>query len=257
MDTSAQHAAEQSAGEAAPPSATLLVPLSADHPLTPRDWCYRVLTAVRSRTASGREAGTLETLLSYFIERNPTVAEFEDLLERYAGDGRSDIAAAGTVLRRAWQRAHQGAAVSLVVPLQEVLRTIGGLLDEWGAHAACVSVDLEPQRLYLFGERQPGELAHVNLGPVELGREIAARTALRGQVPLEDLPWWERYEPRLRVVGADLDVEPRQSYRILVTRQTVVIEGSAGYYRVCTSEGLESQIQTFLAQRQGPSGLLR
>ena len=42
----------------------------------PVEWCRRILGSLRQRKARRRSAGDMETLLSYFIELNPTVEAF-------------------------------------------------------------------------------------------------------------------------------------------------------------------------------------
>ena len=51
------------------------------------------------------------------------------------------------------------------------------------------------------------------------------------------------------MIGAVLDSEPRQSYDLLITQQTIVVEGSAGYYRVCTPAGLAPLLQEHASHR--------
>jgi hypothetical protein len=221
---------------------------------SPRDWCYRVLTMIRARQAHRRQVGTLEMLLSYFIECDPDPAGFDILLSQYVQDPRRDISVAATVLRRAWGRVRgrRGEAVVVAVTLQEALRTLGGILDDWGAFAAYVAADPAPQEVHVIGEIQPGRFSKASLGLDDLQREIAARMALRGQLPTPLEEPGERYEQRLRVVGGELDEQPAQSYRLIVTRQTIVIEGSGGYFRVYTTVGLSEQVGEFMAQRREP-----
>ena len=102
--------------------------------------------------------------------------------------------------------------------------------------------------------RQTGELSYRTAGLLELSQEVAARTVLRVQVPPSDPASPERYETRLRAVGAELDAEPAQAYELVVTRRTIVVEGSAGYYRVCTAEGLAPQLRKLVTQRQETNG---
>jgi hypothetical protein len=217
---------------------------------TPRDWCHRVLAAIRQHHVQRRDVGSLETLLSYFIELDPPTETFDALLAQYAGDSRVDIARAATHLQGAWRRAQVDTARPPALPLQETLRTFGALLDQWGTRNAYVAVSAEAPRMSMFGEgRQQGELRHLSLGPPELAQEVAARTALRGHVAPADPTDPSRFETRLRAIGADLDGEAPQAYELVVTRRTIVIEGSANYYRVCTADALLPQLQTLVGQR--------
>ena len=131
-----------------------------------------------------------------------------------------------------------------------MLRTLGALLDDSGAHAGLLVLARDRPRLHIFAESTVGgDLAHQSLGLLELSLEIAARTALRGQMAPRDPTAVNRFETRLRAVGVELDAEPPQSYEVLLTERTIVVEGSAGYYRVCTSEGLAPQLRTLIRQR--------
>jgi len=96
------------------------------------------------------------------------------------------------------------------------LRAIGGGLDEALVRAAYVVTEPDTIQVQTFGD-----LTHIMLGPQELNQEIAARTALRGQVAATDPTSTERYETRLRAVGSVLDEESAQSFTIIVTRRTV------------------------------------
>jgi hypothetical protein len=216
----------------------------------PVEWCRRILGSLRQRKTRRRSAGEMETLLSYFIELNPTVETFPALLAQYVGDPRSGIASAAGVLQRAWQRTRTTATVPADLPLAEVLRTLGALLDDSEARAGLLALARDRPRLHMFAETViGGDLAHQTLGLLELSLEIAARTALRGQMTPRDPTAVDRFETRLRAVGVELDAEPPQSYEILLTERTIVVEGTAGYYRVCTSEGLAPQLRTLIRQR--------
>jgi hypothetical protein len=133
-------------------------------------------------------------------------------------------------------------------PLQETLRTQGGNLDDYDTQAGFVSVVGGSSQLQPFGEWQPRAL-----DPPALLHEIAARTALRGQLLHANPADPHRYETRLRAVGADLDAEAPQSYQLLVSRQTIVVEGSHGYYRVCTTDGLAPELLRLAARHQPAS----
>jgi hypothetical protein len=196
--------------------------------LTPREWCLRVLTALRQRKAAGQDVAYLEMMLTYFIGIDPRHEEFGELLARFiTGPG---VAGAADLLQYSWQRGEEAAEPP---PLPEMLRTLGGLLDDFQAPLARLS--LEPDSTLV----QP--LAPVNevaLGPVELQQEISARMALRGQIAADDPAGAERYERLLRAVGTALAAEPVQRYDLIVTPRAIVVEGSAGYFRVFTREDL-------------------
>jgi hypothetical protein len=223
------------------------------NPAMPVEWCRRILGSLRQRKTQRRSAGDMETLLTYFIELSPTLDTFPALLAQYVGDPRAGIASAAGVLQRAWQRTRTTAAMPADLPLAEVLRTLGALLDESEAHAGLLVLARDRPRLHIFSESvASGDMAHRTFGLLELSLEIAARTALRGQLAPRDPTATDRFETRLRAVGVELDQEPPQSYKMLLTERTIVVEGTAGYYRVCTSEGLAPQLRTLVRQRNAP-----
>lgn len=213
--------------------------------LSPQAWCRRILGSLLQRKIEGPEAGDLEMLLTYFIELNPSAAAFTDLLARYATDSRVGMAEAAGLLQRSWLRGRSGAAREPMPPLAESLRAVGGGLDEAFARAAYIVTEPDSLQVQTFGE-----LTQRTLGPQELHQEISARTALRGQVMPPDRTTLERYETRLRTVGSLLEGEPAQSFGIVVTRRTVVVEGSEGYYNVFTNEHLAALLQGIVSRRQ-------
>ncbi len=213
--------------------------------LSPQTWCRRILTSLLQRKVEGPEAGDLEMLLTYFIELDPSAPVFTDLLARYASDARAGIAEAATLLQRSWLRGRSGVTREPMPPLAEALRAIGGGLDEALARAAYVVIEPDSIQVQTFGD-----LAQTTLGARELQQEIAARAALRGQVAPADPTATERYETRLRAVGSVLDDQPSQSFALLITRRTVVVEGSEGYYQVFTNDDLAQLLRTVVAQRQ-------
>ena len=116
--------------------------------------------------------------------------------------------------------------------------------DEAVPEAGFVAVMGGSTKVQPFGEWTPRALE-----PLELLHEIAARTALRGQIRRADPTDPHRYETRLRAVGVALDAQPRQAYRLLVSRQTVVAEGSAGYFKLFTAERLAPLLRSLRAGR--------
>jgi hypothetical protein len=216
-------------------------------PLTPRAWCRRVLTALHERATPGSNVGDLPMLLAYLIELNPSAELFAELLARCSADSRPGVADAARVLQRSWERGLSGADVLPLPPLAEILRTLGALLDASGARGAYLAVTPDVVRVQTFGEQ-----SIVDLGAQELRQEIAAYTALRGQVPAG--PTDVRHETRLRAIGMALDAEPSQSYELAVMPRAVLVEGTAGYYRVFTADDLADLVAAAARQRQAGSG---
>jgi hypothetical protein len=198
----------------------------------PAVWCRRILTSLSRRKLPDRAAGSLEMLLTYFIELHPPAESFLSQLTEYAEGSRLGLAEAADTLRRAWQDGHGDLAVA-APPLQETLRTLGARLDDAGAHAAYIAITAEQVQVQTFGE-----LTECSLDPMELRLEIASRLALRGRVAPADADAPLPYETRLRMVGSDLEDEASQAYELFVTPRTVVVEGSEGYYRSCTLDEL-------------------
>jgi hypothetical protein len=89
-----------------------------------------------------------------------------------------------------------------------------------------------------------------NLGAGELRQEIARRVALRGCVPRLDPTAPTRFETLLRAVGAMLDVEPDQSYRLLVTPDKVVVDDSNGASQVFTAPQLSALLRASIYGRK-------
>ena len=217
--------------------------------LTPQAWCRRILTSLTQRKVQSREAGYLEMLLAFFIELNPPAEAFTDLLAQYGSDERPGIAETAAMLQRAWQRARAGEPVAPPLSLQEALRTLGALLDESGERTGYIVVGPDGARLQTFGTASQRKL-----GPIALRQEIAARTALRGQVPLNDPPPYDRHETRLRGVGAALDEQLPQAYELFVLPWAVVVDGSAGYRHVFTHEELLARLRAAYERRESPAG---
>jgi hypothetical protein len=186
-------------------------------------------------------------LLVYCIECDPSFEAFTPLLARFAADPRAGIAAAAGLLQDAWQRIWTE-DVSAAPPMQESLRTLGGLLDDAEAQAAYIAIS--PEGVQLQQRDSSGALTARALNTMTLQQELAARTALRGQVPAVDPTDPERYEPRLRALGAELDAEPAQSYQLLVTRRTIAVAGSAGYDRTFSGPELQARLAALLDHRQ-------
>jgi len=216
--------------------------------LTPQAWCRRILTSLSQREVQRREAGNLEMLLSYFIQLDPTAEAFDELLAQYVADARPGIAEAAALLQSSWLRGRTAARAPAPAPfpLQESLRTLGALIDESGARIVYLAVEPHRAQVQTFG----GEPTRLAFTHAELMQEIAARQALRGQVPPVDPLSTELCETRLRAVGAELDRESPQSIELVVTPRSVVVEGSEGYHRVFTVDELAGLLQAGASRRQ-------
>ena len=105
------------------------------------------------RRLPGQDAAYLSLLLTCFIELDPAPDMFADLLARYAADraarhrrGRRGSSNAPGAANTA------GSPIRAGPPLQETLRTLGGLLDDAGVQIACVAVEAQQTRVETFGE---------------------------------------------------------------------------------------------------------
>lgn len=210
-------------------------------PGTPQAWCRRILNSLALQQVAGREAGYLDMLLTYFIELEPSFETFDSLLQQFANDSRPGIADAATLLLRSWERGRGvPTAPGTLPPLSEALRTLGALLDESAVRGAFILVEAERIGLHPFGGTP------ATFGPRELQQEVGARTALRGQVQRPAPLAADRFESALRAVGAELDGVPAQTFEVVVTRHTVVVDGSAGFTSVYTLGRLGDMIQAAL-----------
>ena len=189
--------------------------------LSPQAWCRRVLVALHERSASVTDVGDLPMLLAYFIELDPSPELFTELLNRCANDPRPGVADSARVLLQSWERGLVGAEALPLPPLAEVLRTMGALLDASTVRGAYLAVARDNVRLQTFGER-----SIIDLGLLELRQEIAAYTALRGQVTAAEAHTTTRHEARLRAVGTVLDAQPGQSYELAVMPSAIVVEAA-------------------------------
>src|SRR5215211_2921521 len=101
-----------------------------DAPLSPQTWCQRVLASLNHRRLQAQKTQELELLLSYLITLDPTPAAFADLLAEHAADPRQVHAQVAQRLEQAWLRAQIAEVPLPAPPLQETLRTLGGILDD-------------------------------------------------------------------------------------------------------------------------------
>lgn len=220
--------------------------------LNPQAWCRRALAALSRRRLPGQDAAYLSMLFTCFIELDPSPETFAELLAQYAADHRAGIADAAHAIQRSWHREYRGLAEMRRPPLQETLRTLGGLLDQSGAQIACLAVEPHQTRLETFGE-----VRQRSLGARELREEIAGRVALRGQGVRTDPTAPSRFETLLRAVGAMLDVEPEQAYRLVVTPEQVIVDSADSGAQVFTAPQLSALLRAAIYGRQTPDATSR
>jgi hypothetical protein len=159
------------------------------------------------------------------IEMELAPDEFGRLLARYAVDPRPDIAEAAGMLQSAWARATEPTGPApLPLPLPAQLGLLGRLLDEAGALAAYLSVG--PAGAIIQG---CGPIPYQRtLGPRELQHEHASRSAGSGAERAADPAVPDRFETRLRLVGALLEGQAAHAYELFVGPHCVEVEGIDG-----------------------------
>ena len=116
---------------------------------------------------------------------------------------------------------------------------------------ACVAVEAQQTRVETFGEVRQRSLA-----AGELRREIAGRVARRGQVAPGDLTAPTRFETLLRAVGAMLDGEPEQAYKLVVTPDQVLVDSADGATQVFTAPQLSALLRAAIYGRSIPDAPL-
>jgi hypothetical protein len=215
-------------------------------PVAPQTLCRHVLTALRQRVQGDHELSYLEMLLTYFVDLDPTPADFTARLQRYVADGRPGIADAATTLLETWQRSQQ-AAQPLTLPLPELLRTLGAVIALEPAEV--VACELRPEGVEI---RQFGLTHAERLDLLALQQQSTARRALRGQVPGAPPASALPHESLLRLIGLDLETQPAQAYTLLITAQAVTVLGAAGYHAVFPVEQLAARARTASQRRARP-----
>jgi hypothetical protein len=127
---------------------------------------------------------------------------------------------------------------------QEMLRTVGALLDQAGSNLALV--DVYPSRVRVLATGPFGEQV---LSIRYLSDCIAVQRELRGRTPPRDPTDLNRLSPVLRAVGAELDRQAQPRYRLAVTKGAVVIEGSRNYRRTLSLDVLSALLEAAMGSR--------
>ncbi len=109
---------------------------------------------------------------------------------------------------------------------QEMLRTIGALLDQLGAMTA--TIGLAPAGAQVSA---PGWPWPRTWEPEALVAQAAAQRGLRVQPRSRRLARAGRIAARLRVVGTALDADAAGPYLVLLDADEIQVEGRDGYQR--------------------------
>src|SRR5262249_10984065 len=114
----------------------------------------------------------------------------------------------------------------------ELLRTLGGLLDNASTHAARLVMTKDAVELQLFhdlGQVDAGGVEQMEVPLEEVRLLSAARmAALRGRGPERDPTTADRFETRLRIVGGQLESLPDATYEVIVVPWLVTVHASTG-----------------------------
>jgi hypothetical protein len=78
---------------------------------------------------------------------------------------------------------------------------------------------------------------------------VAVQRRMRGRLPPRDPTDPSRLAPVLRAVGAELDRQPEQRFRLAVTQGAVVVQGTRGYQRTLALDALEWLLRAALDRR--------
>ncbi len=149
--------------------------------------------------------------------------------------------------RRAQTPAVSVAGMSDRPTYQEMLRTVGTLLDQAGSNLALI--EIHPSRVRVMATGPFGEqvlsIRYLS-GCISVQRELRGRTSSRDPADLT------RLSPALRAVGAELDRQQQPRYRLAVTKGAVIIEGSHGYRRTLALDVLTALLEGALGRRNLP-----
>ncbi|HWP28149.1 MAG TPA: hypothetical protein VFB73_06810 [Chloroflexota bacterium] len=139
---------------------------------------------------------------------------------------------------------------------EEMLRTVGAMLDEGGYQLAVLEV--WPQGVVLqstsrAGEAEGYQAERRELPLSEIVEASRQRTTLRGQGPAaEQTEPPLRFEWILRVIGAELDRQGQSRYQLTVSRESVTVEGAEGYRQIFGAARLTRLIRAAMRRRTPP-----
>jgi hypothetical protein len=221
---------------------------------SPEAWCRETLAFLEQETAATDSVPYREMVLAYIIQRDPSPADFEALLAKWAVGATGEIGEAAALLRAAWLRAQAVTSPLEHLGRSELLRTLGGLLDNSSAHAARLVVTKEAVELQVFhdsSEADAGGVHEMEMPLEELRHLSAARmAALRGRAPDRDPTRAERFETRLRMVGLQLESLPDVTYEVIVVPWLVTVHASTGETWTFTADELATLLRTAPHTRQ-------
>jgi hydroxymethylpyrimidine/phosphomethylpyrimidine kinase len=129
---------------------------------------------------------------------------------------------------------------------EEMLRTVGQMLDETGDDLAVL--DVWPHGVVIQGVGRRG-YHEIQLNEIQLLSRQRAQQ--RGTGPARDpLTAPPRFEWVLRVVGAELDKAGESRYGVTVSRESVTVAGAEGYNRTFDSEMLAQLLRAAIQRRR-------
>jgi hypothetical protein len=121
---------------------------------------------------------------------------------------------------------------------QEMLRTLGTLLDHAGSKSA--TIELSPEGAEVTATPWPWPR---QWDPAAILAQTVVQRTLRMNPRARKIPRAGRISKRLRVVGAALDVENRAPYRLTMEVNAIVVEGRDGYRREFGPRPLASRVR--------------
>jgi hydroxymethylpyrimidine/phosphomethylpyrimidine kinase len=140
----------------------------------------------------------------------------------------------------------EGAPMATPLKYEEMLRTVGQMLDQGGDDLAVL--DVWSHGVVIQGVGRSG--AHeLQLNEIELLSRQRAEQRGRGGVH-DPLAGPARFEWVLRVVGAELDEAGQSRYGVTVSRESIAVEGAEGYHRVFDAATLARMLHEAMQRRR-------
>ena len=139
--------------------------------------------------------------------------------------------------------------MALGISYEEMLRTVGGVLDETHCDRAALEITRQAIVVQTMGRAERQELPEIE----QQSHERAQRRG-RGTEPSVAAAL-ARFEWVLRVVGTELDREGHPRYSLTVDREHVTVEAAEGSRRVFDRDALAELVrQAIQRRRPAPPG---
>ena len=142
-------------------------------------------------------------------------------------------------------RGPKGGAVREQLKYEEMLRTVGAVLDQTGDDLAVLDVWPHGVMFQSVGRSGRHEMALDEIQEVSRQRASLRGT---GKPGLPEGP--PRFEWVLRVVGAELDQLDQSRFGLTVSRSRVIVEGAEGYERTFEADELARLMREAIQKRR-------